>query len=184
MEQSTKNWYVAYTKPFHEKKVAGILSRNKIENFNPQQKLKNDRRREITGSLFKSFVFIHIPFEKLEQIKKTDGIINYVHWLGKPAVINEAEIEAIRSFISEHDNVELEKVRVNIEDKVKVFDGPYIKRDRNVIEIRQKSVKVLLPSMGYMLKANVEKVDLEKRNVFAESHQYSVLYNETVRVSQ
>src|SRR5688500_18817054 len=134
MEHSTKNWYVAYTKPLHEKKVAGILSRNKIENFNPQNKLKNDRRKELTASLFQSFLFNHGPFEELEQIQKTDSIISYLHWHGKPAVINDDEIEAIKIFISEHNKVELEKVNVNTEEKVKIFDGPYIKRDRNVIE--------------------------------------------------
>jgi transcription antitermination factor NusG len=184
MEQSTKNWYVAYTKPLQEKKVAGTLTRNKIENFNPQNKIRNERKKEFSGPLFKSFVFIHVPFETLEQIKKTNGIINYLHWHGKPAIINKAEIEAIKSFISEHDNVELEKVKVNTEDKVKIFDGPYIKRDRNVIEIRQKSVKVLLPSMGYILKAEVEKADHENINVFADTHQYPALFSQPGRVNQ
>lgn len=40
---------------------------------------------------------------------KTDGIMNFVYWLGKPAVIKDLEIDMIRRFLNEHTNVSLEK---------------------------------------------------------------------------
>jgi transcription antitermination factor NusG len=43
----------------------------------------------------------------------TDGVINFVYWNGKPALIKEKEIQIIKRFLDEHENVELVKIELS-----------------------------------------------------------------------
>ena len=54
-------------------------------------------------------------------IRETDGVLNLVHWLGKPAVIKDSEMESLKSFLTDYSNVSLEKIEVNVNDDVKVI---------------------------------------------------------------
>ena len=96
-------WYAVYTKPRWEKKVAELLARQGMEQYCPLNKVQrqwSDRKKTIEEPLFKSYVFIHVKEDALLNVKQTDGVINLLYWLGKPAVIKDFEIEAIRNFLS------------------------------------------------------------------------------------
>jgi len=182
MNQQPLNWYVVYTKPRWEKKVAELLSRDKIVNYCPLNKVTrqwSDRKKIVMEPLFTSYVFVNMSIEKLTQVRQTDGIINFLYWLGKPAVIKNEEIEVIRNFMSEHENVQLEKAVVNLDDKIRVVSGPLMKREGQIIEIRHKTVRVLLPSLGYMLKVEIDRTNLEKINSFTDNHSYPAIYQKT-----
>jgi transcription antitermination factor NusG len=170
-----KNWYAVYTRPKWEKKVAELLGKKRIENYCPLYKsIKqwSDRKKTIFEPLFTSYVFVHINETEHLPVKQTDGILNFVYWLGKPAVIKNEEIDTIRNFLSENEHIRLEKIEVNIDDRVKIIDGPFKLWEGNVTEIRPKSVKVLLPSLGYALVAEVPKTRIEVINV--NTHSYVV----------
>ena len=159
-----KKWYVVYTKPRWEKKTADLLNRKQIENYCPLNKVVrnwSDRRKTILEPLFKSYVFVNSSEKEHLDIRQTDGVLNFVYWLGKPAVIKGAEIEAIRDFLHEHENVQLEKVDVSINDTVKIKRGPFMEQSGSVLEIKNRTIKVYLPSMGYALVAEVEKTNVE-----------------------
>jgi transcription antitermination factor NusG len=159
-----KYWYAIYTKPRWEKKTAELLSKKRIENYCPLNKVIrywSDRKKIVLEPLFKSYVFINTTEKEHTSIRQTDGVLNFVYWLGKPAVIKNAEIEAIQDFLSEYQNVQLEHVEVNINDTIKVKRGPLMEQEGDVLEIKNKTVKVYLPSMGYALVAEIEKTNIE-----------------------
>jgi transcription antitermination factor NusG len=159
-----KNWYAVYTRPKWEKKVAELLSRKRIENYCPVYKSVkqwSDRKKTIFEPLFTSYVFVNVDETDHLPVKQTDGILSFVYWLGKPAMIKNDEIHAIRDFLAENQHVKLEKIDVNVHDKVKIIDGPFKYWEGDVTEIRSKSVKVMLPSLGYALVAEIPKTRLE-----------------------
>jgi transcription antitermination factor NusG len=94
-------------------------------------------------------------------VRQTDGVLNFVYWLKKPALIKNEEIEVIRNFLSENEHIRLEQIEVSVNDRVKIINGPFQYWEGNVTEIRPKSVKVLLPSLGYALVAEVPKSRVE-----------------------
>jgi len=111
-----KNWYILYTKPQSEKRVAVLLTKKKIENFIPLVSVEAQRswRNKVTHRpLFKSYVFVHVTEQEIVALRQTDGVINLLYWLGKPAVITEAEINAMREFTADYQNIDLEKLTVN-----------------------------------------------------------------------
>lgn len=161
---TTPVWYAVYTKPRWEKKVAELLTRKKIENYCPLNKVIrqwHDRKKMIEEPLFTSYVFVCITAAEQTEVRKTDGVINFIYWLGKPAVIRPNEIEAIRDFLEDHQNVQLEKTRVNPKDVVRVVRGPLMGQEGNVVEVYNQKAKVLLPSLGYCLVADLSKESLQ-----------------------
>ena len=161
---TNKKWYAVYTRPRWEKKVADLLVKKHIENYCPLNKVVRqwaDRKKLVLEPLFTSYVFVHAePMEHL-AIKQTDGIMNFVYWLGQPAIIRDEEIDAIKQFLEEYQNVQLEKIDVNLHDRVRISSGPLMAREGDVIEVRNKTVKVQLPSLGYAMTAEVEKSNVE-----------------------
>lgn len=165
--QSEKNWYAVYTRPKWEKKVAELLGRKKIDNYCPLYKSIrqwSDRKKTILEPLFKSYVFVNVNEKEHLAVRQTDGIMNFVYWLGKPALIKNEEIDVIRNFLMENEYVKLEQIDVNVNDRVKIINGPFKYWEGNVTEIRPKSVKVLLPSLGYALVAEIPKSRIELIN--------------------
>jgi len=89
-----KKWHAVYTKPHCEKKVSDILARKGIENYCPQHKVYNqgnDRRKITHAPLFPSFVFVRISMDEFSIVRQTNGIINFIFWLNKPAIIRDKE---------------------------------------------------------------------------------------------
>ena len=157
---TNSDWYAVYTKPRWEKKVADLLCRKKIENYCPLNKVErqwNDRRKVIEEPLFTSYVFVNVPKDQQTEVRKTDGILNFVYWLGKPAVVRTSEIEAIRDFLEDHRNVRLERIKVNREDTVQVTRGPLAGQEGSVMEVFNHKAKVYLPSLGYCLVADLNR---------------------------
>src|SRR5436305_5342815 len=102
-------WYAKYTHPRWKKKVNGVLLQKGIESYCPLNKVRrkwSDRIKTIEEPLFKSYVFVKVEEEERASIRMTSGVVNFVYWNGKPAIIKEKEIQTIRRFLDEYENVE------------------------------------------------------------------------------
>ncbi len=160
-----KQWYAIYTRPRWEKKVAELIEKKKIEVYCPLNKVKkqwSDRKKTVMEPLFTSYVFVYISAEEMTRVRQTEGVLNFVYWLNKPAVIQAEEIDTIKNFLREYDNVFLEKISVNLADRVRITNGPLMMWEGNVIEVRTNTVKIMLPSLGHTLVAEIRKENLEK----------------------
>ena len=174
MIQQAKNWYVVYTKPRWEKKVAKQLGNKKIEHYCPLNRVQrqwSDRKKIILEPLFTSYVFVRIDETDMLSVRQADGVMNFVYWLKKPAVIREEEINVIKRFLSDYENVQIERAPVNVNDSIKIIEGPFMERQGNVVEIRKKTVKVSLPNLGYTIIAEVQKSNIEIIPIYATANQ-------------
>ncbi|MEJ7736453.1 MAG: UpxY family transcription antiterminator [Chitinophagaceae bacterium] len=167
---NSKHWYAIYTRPRWEKKIVEALTRKKIENYCPLNRAVRqwaDRKKVVYNPLFTSYVFVRVSELEHLAIKQTYGVLSFVHWLGKPAVIKDEEIDTIKRFLLEYHHIKLEKVRVNVHDKVKITSGPLMMKEGEVLEVRNRSVKVFLPSLGYAMIAEVEKTSVQVLHAFS-----------------
>jgi transcription antitermination factor NusG len=157
-----KNWYVIYTKPQSEKKVASFLTKRKIENFIPlvcAGTQKTWRNKMIYKPLFRSYVFVHTTVQEAKALlKNADGVINLLYWLGEPAVINDAEVNAMREFTDGYQDIELEKLTVNITGVERGIYHSTYEIDGNVLlAVKNKTIKINLPSLGYAMIAKLKE---------------------------
>lgn len=167
-----KQWFVLYTRSNCEKKVASLLSKREIENYCPLNKVYRqwaDRKKIIDMPLFSSYVFIHAQEKDLSAIKSvTSNIVNLVYWLGKPAVVREEEIDSIKYFLNEYTNIKLEKRNVDINEEVLVVRGPFYNQQGVVKSIKNNSVVVSLPSLGYSMIAEIPISNIKMLNPIYE----------------
>ncbi|GAB4093953.1 UpxY family transcription antiterminator [Flaviaesturariibacter terrae] len=156
-------WYAIYTRPRWEKKVHQLLLQKGIESYCPLNKVHrkwSDRVKLIEEPLFKSYVFVRASDDLRTEVRMTEGVVNFVYWNGKPAVIKDKEIQAIRKFLDDHQNVELVKVDWKPDVKVAVMSGPLMNAEGRIVQVNSKTVKVLIESLGYLLLANIDKTKL------------------------
>lgn len=159
-----KKWYAVYTNPRWEKKVSGLFEKKGLEYYCPLTKVRrrwSDRYKTIEEPLFKSYVFVKITEEEKSRVRLTDGVVNFVYWLGKPAQIKEDEIDIIRKFLKEYTEVQAKPVDVKQGEQVRVKTGVLMDTEGSVLKIINNKVYVLLESLGYQLTASFEKSNLE-----------------------
>ena len=114
--------------------------------------------------LFKSYVFVHINEEEEKKVRQINGVLNFVYWLGKPAVIKQKEIDRIKRFLGEY-NVTAEPLAIKPQDRVIVMSGALMEKHGKVIRKFGNRVELEIESLGYRLVAYVEKRNLRVNKV-------------------
>lgn len=151
-----KKWFALYTKPRWEKKIDSVLLRKGIESWCPLQKVErqwSDRKKIIEDPIFKSYVFVRITPDERTKVLMTDGVLNFVHYLGKPAVIKDEEVETIKKYLAEKDAsiAILSEEGFQNEMKIKVNHGVFMGNEGTVIRGGKKKVYVKLESLGQVM---------------------------------
>jgi transcription antitermination factor NusG len=158
-----QHWYVVYTLPRWEKKVAEILSNKGIEHYCPLnrvQKQWSDRKKVVLEPLFKGYVFVKTDDGCKWDLKKIDGIINYVYWLGKPAVVREDEIQTIKKFLEEFSEVQVIENQLIEKDAVFINRGVFMDFKGIVLEVFGSKARVQIQGLGLSLVAIFDKSNL------------------------
>lgn len=166
MLRDTRKWFVIYTNPRCEKKVSGLLTEKGIENYCPLNKVRkkwSDRIKWVEEPLFKSYVFVKLYDEEQAKVRLIRGVVNYVYWLGKPAVVKNKEIEIIRKFLNEYEEVMALPLELHANDKVTITKGAFMDKEAKVMKIMNNKVQVVIESIGYSLVALVNKTNLAIR---------------------
>jgi transcription antitermination factor NusG len=151
-----KKWYAIYTKPRWEKKVDTVLKRKNIDSWCPLQKIQkqwSDRKKIIEEPLFKSYVFVNIEETERTNVLMTDGALNFVYYVGKPAIIRNEEIEIIKKFLSEKDaSISIQSLESFMQDTlVRVNHGVFMDNIGTVVRGGNKKVFVKLESLGQVM---------------------------------
>ncbi len=157
----TKKWYAIYCRPRWEKKVDKLLSDKGIESYCPLNKIRrkwSDRIKLVEEPLFKSYIFVQVDETAHTEVRRVSGVINFVYWNGKPAIVKDKEILAIKAFLDEHENVIVTPLEVTVGQKVKITAGPLMDKEAEVLDVSRKTVKVAINSLGYQLVAYVDKM--------------------------
>jgi len=85
MSENNLYWFAVYTRPRWEKKVVKLLNEKGIENYCPLNKVVkqwSDRKKVVLEPIFKSYIFVRVTEEDKWDLKKINGILNFVYWLG------------------------------------------------------------------------------------------------------
>lgn len=162
-----KNWYAVYTRPQSEKKVAALFIKKKMETFIPMVYVKTKtfmRNKFIFEPLLKSVVFVNAAPEDILLLKQTNGVINLLYWLGKPAIIATEEVTAIKEFTENYRNIKLEPAFVNNNEEIDNFNESSISIEGRLYALKNKTIKINLPSLGYCLVAQLEEESIFVRD--------------------
>jgi transcription antitermination factor NusG len=162
--KQNKHWHVVYTRPRWEKKVAATLAAMGVVHYCPLTKVQkqwSDRKKVVMEPLFKGYVFVQLEKQKKWDIRLVEGILNFVFWLGEPAVVRSEEIDIIKKFLQEFERVEVKNTAVGIADEVIVKQGVLMNYKGIVVEVMGNKARVNIESMGIALVALFDATNLE-----------------------
>lgn len=147
MTRFNQGWYLMYTRPKHEKKVAESLKDTGIEYYLPLIKeLRNwcDRRKYIDMPLFPSYVFVFLKDMKdYYEGLNTDGFLYYVKFENKVVRVSDAIIENIRLLISKGTDIEVTAEHFRPGQQLVIYEGPFTGMNCEIVHVNGKE-KVLV----------------------------------------
>lgn len=117
----------------------------------------------IEEPLFKSYVFVKVDDGEMSQVRYVDGVLNYVYWNGKPAIVREQEIIDVKKFMSEYEDVEVSSIELKPADAVVLNTGVMMGATGRVVRIMgSNTVEVRIDSLGFILTAKFDKKTISK----------------------
>lgn len=148
------NWYVVYTKPKWEKRVAEQLNRLGINCYCPllkKTKQYSDRKKKVEIPLFNHYVFVQLADKDRNQVFLSPGVVRYLFWLGKHAIVKNEEIDTIKNWLSK-DNEDISITQYHVGETIKVNSGPFLNQQAIIKEVTNSHYVLILESLGCVLK--------------------------------
>lgn len=149
------NWYVIYTKPKWEKKVAERLTEIGIECYCPLvTKIKqwSDRKKKVEMPLFNSYVFVQLPDSERNSVFEIAGVVRYLFWLGKPAVVRDEEIEIIKKSFEDTNVCDISLSPIQIGEHITLESGAFTNQKAIFQEVSNTHYILILEELGCILK--------------------------------
>ena len=155
------NWHVIYTSPRSEKRVAERLQKQQFEVYCPlieSIRQWSDRKKKVKVPLFTSYVFVRVKEPDRSDILRDPGVLNFVFWLGKPAIIRDQEMTVMMNFIN--NNISGDLVCENLEsgDKVSLIDGPFKHQNGVFSHFKQGKPVLIIENLGLKIIAHPSQI--------------------------
>lgn len=158
MSTFNEGWYLIYTRPRHEKKVADGMAEVGVTSFLPRIKqLRNwsDRRKYIDMPLFPSYIFVFLKdMTDYYHASGTDGVLYFVKFDKKIARVQDSIINNLRLLVEQGADVQVTTELFQPGQQLVISDGPLTGLSCEVVQVNGKE-KVLV------------RVHLLQRNVLA-----------------
>ena len=143
-------WFVLYTKPNFEIKVAEAINSMGIEAYCPvykQVRQYSDRKKKIIKPLIPSYIFLKLIEEDRNKVFMIPGVVRYLFWLGMPAQVMEKEIELLKGNLNDnYDEVLISQLTKGKEYTIP--SGPLKGRTGTVLNVLKNKLRLELPSLG------------------------------------
>lgn len=136
-------------------KVAEKLNEIGIECYCPliiQIKQWTDRKKKIEVPLFNSYVFVQLEDGDRNSVFQISGIVRYLFWLGKPAIVRDEEINIIKTSLASPNLSDVSVSSIQVGDRIKLESGAFTNQDAIVQEISNTYYTLVLESLGCVLK--------------------------------
>lgn len=154
-------WYVLYTKPKAEKKVAATLEHINLEVYCPlstEIHQWSDRKKKVTVPLFRSYVFVRLKPSERNKVFEVPGVIKYLYWLGKPAIVRDVEIQTIKDWLDGNAAEKITVEQLSPGDKIIIRSGAFKNEEAIIREVGPKRVRLILSKLGYSISIKTREV--------------------------
>ena len=153
-------WFVLYTKSRNEKIVAEKLKAMAIEVYCPLIKTKrkwSDRTKLVEEPLFRSYCFVKLEEHERALVFKVPGIVRYLFWQNKAAIVRDCEIDVIKLMLNEVDHNFITVKSFEPKDRLTIASGSFTDISGNVMRQQGKIVTVILDSLHIRLTVDLSK---------------------------
>ena len=160
-QESSANWFAAYTNSHHEKRVASHFGERQIESFLPMyaalHRWKNRCEVDLDLPLFPSYVFVHIDPRDRVRVLEVPGVLSLVGFGRTLAPLSDSEIEAVRSCMGQR-KIEPHPYLV-IGERVRIKAGPMTGMEG--VLVRKKSNFRVVLALDVIMQCVAVEVDAD-----------------------
>ncbi|WP_316749005.1 UpxY family transcription antiterminator [Pedobacter gandavensis] len=160
----SRHWLVIYTRPRWEKKVDKLLKLQDIKSYCPIRSVTSqwaDRKKIVDLPLFSGYVFVWVNEREEYKVRQTLGVLNFVYYMGKPAVIRDKVIENIEELMSKNHEYEIiDAQEITLGDRVRIKHGIFYNQEGTVIKVRGKHVLMLLDHLNCAIVSSIAIADV------------------------
>jgi len=157
-------WFVLYTKPNFEIKVADGINALGINAYCPkfmQIKHYSDRKKKAQKPLLPSYVLVQLEDKDRPKVFDIRGVVRYLFWLGKPAEIREEEIKLLKSNLKV--NYEGALIFKLAKGKEYTIPSGLLKGQKGtVLDVLKNKLRLELPSLGRFVERPLNLFQLSK----------------------
>jgi transcriptional antiterminator RfaH len=147
MKNSSDYWYVLYTKPNAELKVAQRLLNIGVQSFAPtriEYRKWSDRVRKLDVPLLTSMVLVQLAPVNFNDVFEVPGVVRYLFFNGEKARVKQEELVAMQFYVSQKHKLEKEILRVG-----DIVDVPHLESKGELLRIKGEKCLVKLEKLGY-----------------------------------
>jgi transcriptional antiterminator RfaH len=158
-------WFVLYTKSRSEKLVAQGLRKRNVDVYCPLRKIQrkwSDRIKLVEEPLFRSYCFVNLAEQQRAVVFGVPGVVGYLYWLKKPAIVKQHEIDLIKDMLNDFDHDTLEVLDVKAADRLKITSGAFMNQEGEVISAQGKTIVIRIESLGMSVSVDSSKNKVEK----------------------
>ena len=117
----------------------------------------SDRKKKILKPLLPSYVFVNIEEVKRNDVFLAFGIVRYMFWLGKPAIVRESEIELMKQYLNGiYQSVSLTNFTRG--QLYKISEGLFSGKIGKVVETKKNKIKLELQSLGVIVTLRLKAI--------------------------
>ena len=150
------SWNVIYTKSRSEKKVEERLKNIGVEAYCPvrtEVKFWSDRKKSILVPILPSMVLVKIEKNKRNQVFDIPGVVRYMFWLKKHAVVRDSEVDSLKLLLKSNNTIEQNVASYNVGDEIKISS---LEDQLGIIKkISKNQIWVVLKQLGYVIKLKI-----------------------------
>jgi transcriptional antiterminator RfaH len=143
-------WFILYTKPQFEIKVAKALKAMGIHAYCPVYttvKQYSDRKKLVEKPLLKSYVLVKLADKDRNRVFVIPGIVRYLFWLGKPAIVRTEEIDMMQQTLNGiYKSISISQLKKGT--AYTIDQGPFRGQKGKVVDLFKNKIKLELPSLG------------------------------------
>ena len=158
-----KHWYLIYTKPRNEKKVAERLEKEGYTVYCPLVKSLrkwSDRKKKVQIPLFTSYVFIYMEEREHETVTRDPGVLFFIFWLGKLAIVKDCEIAAIREITANAEDIKVSALQVKKGQMIRIKEGLFKGLHGKIINVSKNIVIIYIEQLGCQIQFKYSRQNL------------------------
>lgn len=137
-------WFVLYTKPRNELKVALHLLKRGVVVYAPYKieiRQWSDRKKKVKTPLLPSMVLVFLKEEETAFVFEIPGVVRYLFEKGKRVTVKNDEVLAMKLYL---ENTDIAK-KIEVGDLIKV---PLLNKRATVLSLKGKKCIARLQQLG------------------------------------
>jgi transcription antitermination factor NusG len=166
------HWYVARTRPNHEKRVAEQLDHREMAHllplFNSIRQWK-DRKVRLAMPLFPGYVFVRISLRERVRVLEVPGVAGLVGFGTRPAPLADEEIRSIQCCVNHESGIEPHPY-LCVGRRARVRSGPLQGVEGIIVRLKNRTRLVLsLHRIQCSATLDVAQIELEPIDWWAQT---------------